>query len=371
MARYVCRSRGALDLRFAAHSEHPVLFFLRGRLLAEAKTRDFFYENRRMGLSILKNVLLYTGVTIRQYSASRDGNATRFPGKIQEFYGRDRQRMIHPTAIVSPKAEIGNNVEIGPYAVIDDDVRIGDDCYIDAHVKIAQYTTLGARCRVYFGALVGAEPQDHRFYKGIRSSTEIGHDTVIREYVTIHRPPFEFMKTVIGSHVLLMSFVHVAHDVVIADRVTIANHTALTGHIRIGEGAVLSGYTKIHQFCRIGSLAMIGAGCLIGQDVPPFCMLRETNFITGPNTIGLRRAGMPNETRLAIRRAIKTFFFEGLNTKNALERIESQPMIPEVRMFVNFIKESNRGIMPGNPKYTGVPDDQRDEMEQRATAAQD
>lgn len=276
---------------------------------------------------------------------------------------------IHPTAVVSPKAEIGSNVEIGPYSVVEDDVRIGDNCFVDAHVKIAQYTTIGPRCRIYFGSFVGAEPQDHRFYKGIRSSTEIGSDTVIREYVTIHRPPFEFLKTVVGSHVLLMGFVHVAHDVVIADRVTIANHTALTGHVQIGTGAVLSGYVKIHQFCRIGSLAMVGAGCLIGQDVPPFCMLRETNFITGPNTIGLRRAGMGNEQRLAVRRAIKTFFFEGLNAKNAVEQIEKDGMTPEVEHFVDFIKASNRGVMPGNPKYAGLSDEQRDELESRATAA--
>ena len=204
----------------------------------------------------------------------------------------------------------------------------------------------------------------HRFYKGIRSFCEIGSDTVIREYVTIHRPPFEFLKTVVGSHVLLMAFVHVAHDVVIADRVTVANHTAISGHVQIGEGAVLSGYTKIHQFCRIGAMAMIGAGCLIAQDIPPFCMLRETNYVTGPNTIGLRRAGFGNEARLAIRKAIKTYFFEGLNTKNALEQIEkSDYMSPEVHIFTNFIKESKRGIMPGNPKYTGMTDEQRDEIE--------
>ena len=275
--------------------------------------------------------------------------------------------MIHPTAIVSPKAEIGKNVEIGPYAVIEEDVRIGDDCYIDAHVKVCRYTTVGPRCRIYFGALVGAEPQDHRFYPGLRSSCEIGSDTVIREYVTIHRPPFEFLKTSVGSHVLLMAFVHVAHDVIIADRVTIANHTAITGHVQIGEGAVLSGYAKIHQFCRIGPLAMIGAGCLISQDIPPFCMLRETNFITGPNTIGLRRAGFSNEARLDIRKAIKMFFFDGLNAKNALEQIERSGLTsPEVHVFCNFIKETKRGIMPGNPKYTGITDEQRDELEFRA-----
>ena len=275
---------------------------------------------------------------------------------------------IHPTAVVSPNAEIGKNVEIGPYAIIDDDVRIGDDCFIDAHVKIGQYTTIGPRCRIYFGAFVGAEPQDHRFYKGIQSYTEIGSDTVIREYVTIHRPPFEFLKTTIGNHVLLMAFVHIGHDVIIGDRVTIANNTALSGHVQVGLGAVFSGCVLVHQFCRIGALAMVGPTAHVGQDIPPFCMLRETNFITGPNTIGLRRAGMSNEQRLAIRRAIRTFFFEGLNAKNALEQIErGENVLPEVHMFVNFIKESHRGIMPGNPKFVGISDEQRDLIESQTT----
>lgn len=277
--------------------------------------------------------------------------------------------MIHPTAIVSPKAEIGKNVEIGPYAVIDDDVKIGDDTFIDAHVKICQYTTVGARCRIYYGALVGAEPQDHRFYRGLRSYCEIGSDTVIREYVTIHRPPFEDLKTKIGNHVLLMAFVHVAHDCIIGDRVTVANHTAITGHVQIGDGAVLSGYVKIHQFCRIGALAMIGAAAMISQDVPPFCMLREYGFISGPNTIGLRRAGFSNEQRLAIRKAIKAFFFEGLNSKNAVELIEQSGFYtPETKLFADFIKETKRGIMPGNPKYTGLSDEQREALEKSESA---
>ena len=277
--------------------------------------------------------------------------------------------MIHPTAIVSPDAKIGKNVEIGPYAVIEDNVTIGDNCYIDAHVKICRYTTVGSDCCIYFNALVGAEPQDHRFYRGLISFCEIGHHTVIREFVTIHRPPFEQLKTVVGNHVLLMAFVHVAHDVVIGDHVTIANHTQLSGHVHVDDGAVLSGFVMIHQFCRIGSLAMIAPTCLIGQDVPPFSMLRETNYICGPNTIGLRRANLSPNTRLAIRRAIKTFFFEGLSSPHALEQIAmNNNDCPEVEMFINFIKQSNRGIMPGNPKYTGVNDDVRDALESGATA---
>ena len=274
---------------------------------------------------------------------------------------------IHPTAVISPDAQLGKNVSIGAYSIIGANCRIGDDCVIDAHVKIAPYTTIGARSRVYFGAVIGDDPQDHRFVPGVKSFTEIGCDVILREYVTIHRSPFENGITAVGDGTLLMAFVHVAHDVIIGDRVTIANHTAITGHVQIGDGAVLSGYAKIHQFCRIGALAMIGAGCLIAQDVPPFCMLREFNFITGPNTIGLRRAGLNNEQRFAIRKAIKAYFFEGLNSKNAVEQIEKSDFYtPEVQMFANFIKETKRGIMPGNPKYAGLTDEQRDALEAAA-----
>ena len=264
---------------------------------------------------------------------------------------------IHPSAVVSPQAMIGDNVRIGPYSIISPDVEIGDGCYIDAHVKIGRFTKIGANCRIYYGALVGEEPQDHRFTEGVTSCTEIGNDTVIREYVTIHRPPFEGLKTVVGNHVLLMAFVHVAHDVIIGDRVTIANHTALTGHVHIEDGAVLSGYIKIHQFCRIGALAMIGAEATIVQDVPPYCLLTENSFIFGPNTIGLRRAGFDPAQRAAIRSAIKTYFFQGLNTKNALEKIESEEMTSEVRRFAEFIKATKRGIMPGNPRYSHKGDE--------------
>ena len=164
--------------------------------------------------------------------------------------------MIHPTAIVSPKAEIGKNVEIGPYTVIEDDVRIGDDCYIDAHVKIGQYTTIGPRCSIYYGAFIG-EPQDHRFYKGIQSYVEIGSDTVIREYVNIHRPPFEFLKTVIGSHVTLYQGVtlgarnfsygedgkplNLPRHPILEDGVTVYSNASILGRVTIGRDSVIGG----------------------------------------------------------------------------------------------------------------------------------
>lgn len=258
-------------------------------------------------------------------------------------------RLIHPTAIVSPGAKLGENVEIGPYAIIEDDVVIGDGCFIDAHVKIARYTSMGPRCRVYYGALVGEEPQDRRRQNGIVSYTEIGADTNIREYVTIHRSPFEGQKTIIGDDVLLMAFVHVAHDVIIGNHVTVANQTALTGHVEIGEGAILSGYIKIHQFCRIGQLAMIGANNVLVQDVPPYCLMEKNGYIVGPNTIGLRRAGFTNEQRAAIRHAVKVYFFNGLNGTNAVKEIMEGEVTPEVENFVKFVTSTQRGIVSGNP----------------------
>ncbi|MDD3117775.1 MAG: acyl-ACP--UDP-N-acetylglucosamine O-acyltransferase [Victivallales bacterium] len=256
---------------------------------------------------------------------------------------------IHPTAIIDSGAQLGENVTVGPYAIIEDHTIIGDGCSIDAHVKIARYTTLGPRCRVYFGALVGEEPQDHRWKDGIVSFTEIGADTVIREYVTIHRSPFEGKKTVIGDGVLLMAFVHAGHDVMIGNRVTIANQTALSGHVEIGDGAIISGFVKMHQFCRIGTLAMISANNVLVQDVPPYCLMEKNGYIVGPNTIGLRRAGFGNEQRAAIRHAVKLFFFNGLNAKNAVREIMAGTVTPEVANFVRFVTSTSRGIISGNP----------------------
>ena len=180
-------------------------------------------------------------------------------------------------------------------------------------------------------------------------------DTTIREYVTIHRSPFAERYTRIGSGTLLMSFVHIGHDAQIGDRVTIANQTAVSGHVIIEDQAVLSGYILIHQFCRIGRLAMVGARTIIRQDIPPFCMLAENECVCGPNVIGLRRAGFDSYTRSAIRRAIKTYFFRGLNATNALAEIESMPMRPpEVDHFVEFIRKTERGIMPGDPELAAL-----------------
>ena len=260
---------------------------------------------------------------------------------------------IHPTAAVAPEAKIGKNVEIGPYAVIEKNVEIGDNCWIDAHAKVCEYTSVGENTRIYYGALVGTEPQDHRFVPGLRSYTKIGKNVVIREYVTIHRSPFEDKVTSVGDGTLLMAFVHVGHDAQIGKRVTIANQTAVAGHVIIEDGAVLSACVLIHQFCRIGALAMIGGRTIMTQDVPPYCMLAENCRVCGPNVIGMRRAGFTPEARLAIQRAIKSYFFKDLSGSNALAEIEKEAMTPEVEHFVNFIRTSERGIMAGESELAG------------------
>lgn len=258
---------------------------------------------------------------------------------------------IHKTAVIAPDAVIGKDVEIGPYVTIEDNVVIGDGCQIHSHAKIARYTTIGKRCRIYMGALVGEEPQDHRFYPGLVSSTEIGSETIIREYVTIHRPPFEGMKTIIGNNVLLMAFVHIAHDCIIHDYVTIANHAAITGHVEVGQGAVLSGYVFVHQFSRIGAFSMVTASARINQDIPPFCLLGDNDCIYGPNTIGLRRAGFDSAQRIAIKKAIKIYFLQDYNGTAAIEKITKElGDSKEVSQFVEFIRSSQRGMMPGKPR---------------------
>lgn len=262
---------------------------------------------------------------------------------------------IHPTAVISPGAKIGEGVHIGPYSVIDDDVIIGDDCWIDTHVKIASHTTLGAGCRVYMGALIGEEPQDHRFKPGTFATTSIGEGTTLREYVTIHRSPFEGGTTRIGNRTLLMAFVHIGHDAQLGNQVTVANQTAISGHVIVEDMAVLSGYILIHQFCRIGQLAMVGARTIVRQDIPPFCMLAENECVCGPNTVGLRRAGYSSAVRLSLRHAIKHYFFHGLNATNALAEIESRPdYYPETEHFVEFIRKTERGIMPGDPQLIAL-----------------
>lgn len=262
---------------------------------------------------------------------------------------------IHPSAIISPDARIGKNVTIGAYSVIEEDCSIGDNCVIDSHVKIGKHTAIGSDCRIYFGAVVGDDPQDHRFKPGVYARTRIGNKVTLREYVTIHRSPFPDGITEVGDNTLLMAFVHVGHDARIGKSVTVANNSVFAGHVSVADGAVVSAYVLVHQFCRIGQLAMIGGRTLVRQDVPDFCMLAEDNTVCGMNIIGLRRAGFDEERRLRIKKIIKTYFFRGLNSTRALAKLTADyPDDPDSNAFAAFIAGSKRGIMPGNPALAAL-----------------
>ena len=210
---------------------------------------------------------------------------------------------IDSRAAVAEGTKIGKDVEIGPFAVIDSTVEIGDDCKIGPHVFLTGNTRIGRGTVIHTGAIIGDEPQDVQ-YNGEESFTVIGEDCTIREYVTIHRGTETDSYTRVGNHVMLMAFSHLGHNCQIADHVIVANATLLAGRVEVECNAFISAGCMVHQFVRIGRLAMLGGGNIITQDVPPFCMFQD-QCIQGVNAIGLRRASWSEGARDAIRDAIK------------------------------------------------------------------
>ena len=258
---------------------------------------------------------------------------------------------IHPTAVISPEAKIGKNVEIGPYAVIEDNVEIGDNCFIDCQTKICKFTTIGSNTRIYKNAIVGEDPQDHRMVPNTESYTIIGSNVVIREYVTVHRSPTPGAITKVGDGCMLMAFVHIAHDVKLGNNVTIANHSILSGHIEVGNNVVISGHVMIHQFCRIGDMAMVTPGTKIRQDVPPYVLLSDNGKVAGLNIVGLRRSGMTAAERSGLKKTLKTFYFKGLNFGNAAKEMETADFTNQYTdKFCEFMTSSKRGVLSADPE---------------------
>jgi UDP-N-acetylglucosamine acyltransferase len=250
---------------------------------------------------------------------------------------------IHPTAVISPRAEIASDAAVGPYVVIEDDCFIGEGCEIASHVVIKQFTTLGRRNRVFEYAVLGGEPQDVKF-EGERSHLIIGDDNLIREGVTLHRASGEGEETLIGSRNFLMIGVHVAHNCVIGDDNIFANEVALAGHIRVEDHAFLSNNVGCHQFIRIGRYAMVGGKSKIVQDVLPFFTTDGNPArVRGLNTIGLRRAGFSNEERRALKEAYRILFRAQLALEDALAEMMKLDDA-NVQHLVSFIRNSKRGF---------------------------
>ncbi len=251
---------------------------------------------------------------------------------------------IHESAVIDSGASIGENVTIGPNAVIEGDVSIGDDCSIGPNAVVMRYTTLGSGCAVHPGAIIADIPQD-RDFTGEESYVKVGANCVIREGVTIHRGTKKGTTTELGDDCFLMAFSHCAHNVKLGKDVTLANGVLLGGYVEVGDGAFLSGNAMVHQFVRIGRLAMMGGGSGATQDVLPFMTLKPYTLSTliGPNTVGLRRAGIGPEARKEIKKAFSLLCRSELSQADAVREIRETLTSLEAGEMCDFVEGSERG----------------------------
>ena len=254
--------------------------------------------------------------------------------------------MIHPSAIIDPKAEIDTDVEIGPYTVISDNVSIGSGTLIGPHVTVAPYVSIAPDCHIFQFASVGAAPQAVKF-KGEKTYVKIGRGTVVREFVTINRgTAFGTGVTQIGEKNLLMAYCHVAHDCQTGREVILANNATLAGHIVIGDYVIVGGLVAIHQFVRIGEYAYVGGKSAVPKDIPPYVIASgDRARLYGLNRIGLKRHGFSESAIAALKKVYRIFFRYGITINEAIERAQAEvDHLPEVVNFINFIKSSQRGI---------------------------
>ena len=254
--------------------------------------------------------------------------------------------MIHPTAIVSSKAEIASDVQIGPYSVIAENVSIGSGTVIGPHVIIEPYVSIGSNCHIFQYASVGTQPQAVKF-KGEKTFVKIGNGTVVREFATINRgTAFGTGVTEIGEQNLLMAYCHVAHDCQTGREVILANNATLGGHIVIGDHVTVGGLVAIHQYVRIGEYAYVGGKSGVPKDIPPYVIATgDRAKLYGLNRVGLKRHGFPETTVNELKKVYRIFFRIGITLNEAIERAQAElDHLPEVINFINFIKSSQRGI---------------------------
>jgi UDP-N-acetylglucosamine acyltransferase len=256
--------------------------------------------------------------------------------------------MKQPLAYVHPEAKIANNVVIEPFVTIDKNVEIGEGTWIGPNVVIMEGARIGKNCKIFPGAVISAVPQDLKFV-GEVTTTEIGDNVIIREFVTINRGTKASYKTVIGSNTLLMAYVHIAHDCFVGSNCILANNATLAGHVVIEDFANIGGLVAIHQFVHIGPHTYITGGSLVRKDVPPFVKAaREPLSYVGINSIGLRRRNFTNEQIQQIQEIYRCLFLRGHNISQALDFIEKElPASKERDEILLFVRNSTRGIMRG------------------------
>jgi UDP-N-acetylglucosamine acyltransferase len=265
--------------------------------------------------------------------------------------------MIHPTAVIHPDAKVDGSVQIGPHAVIDGQVTVGADCVIAPHVHLTGVTTIGEGNRFHTGCVIGDAPQDLK-YKGEPTKVRIGSHNVFREHVTIHRSNKLSEDTVIGSNNFFMAHAHVGHNCLLGDHVIMANGALLGGHVTVEDRVFISGNCLIHQFTRVGTLALMQGGAAISKDLPPFTIARGYNSICGLNVVGMRRAGFSAEDRLQLKKAYLFLFRSGKGFRAAVEAARKEFANPAVKTLLDFLAASKRGACAD---VSGAPEESNQE----------
>lgn len=266
---------------------------------------------------------------------------------------------IHPTAVIGPDVKLGDNIIISPYVVIEGEVTIGDGTEIGSNATISGPTTIGKGNRIFPNVSIGTDPQDKKYQRGQRTFLEIGDNNVFREFVTANRGTLEgAVTTRIGSRNLFMAYAHVAHDCQVGNDCVFANLATLAGHVTVGDHAIIGGLTGVHQFVRIGARAMIGGCSKLAQDVPPFCLCDgNPPVLYGLNVVGLKRAQMPHSTLKLLKEASRILFHSGLSKSTGVERVENEvELVPEVKVLLDFVKSSERGILMGRALSSNDPE---------------
>ncbi len=253
--------------------------------------------------------------------------------------------MLHPLSVINSKAVIGRHTSVGPYAIISEFAEIGDDCEIGPYVVIGPDVRIGKRCRISTGVVIGKEPQD-RSYQGEPSSCIIGDDNTIREYTTITRASGVGARTEIGNANYIMTYVHVAHNAKVGNNVVITSGSQLGGYVEIGDNTTIGGLVGVHQHCRVGRLAMVGALSYINKDFPPFFIGRGNPCrIRGVNSEGLRRLGL-SDAYSRLKSVYRTIYRSTLSLSRAIDQLKHEyPDEEDVQYMVRFIKSSKRGLL--------------------------
>jgi UDP-N-acetylglucosamine acyltransferase len=259
--------------------------------------------------------------------------------------------MIHHTAVIHPKAELDPSVEVGPYVVIDEHVVIGPHCQLGPHVYLTGHTMIGQGNRFHAGCVIGDAPQDLK-YRNESTRLRVGDGNVFREHVTVHRSNKPGEDTLIGSNNFLMAHSHVGHNACVGNHVILANGALLAGHVSADDRAFISGNCLVHQFVRVGTLALMQGGSAISKDLPPFAVARGDNGMCGLNTVGLRRAGLSSEERLELKRLYHALFRSGERLKLALQKAQEQFSGERCQQLLQFVASAKRGVCSDISKHS-------------------